>query len=417
MQNFAKNFNPRMVLIVILTFLFGWQLGHKDVQIRWESYKPTISITNKEIPKKINVDFKLFWDTWDLLFKTYIDKKALDPVKLFYGAITGMVAAAGDPYTVFLPPEQQKSTKDELGGSFEGVGIQLGFNRDTPPRLVVITPLDGTPAKQAGIKPQDMILKIDDKETSGMNLPEAVRLIRGPKGTGISLAIFRQGETETKTYTLVRDTIIVKSVEASFKQTTSGKDIAIIRLSRFGERTKDEWAQAVSEVISKNPDGLILDVRNNPGGYLEGAVFISSEFLEGGDVVIQQNSEGEKTAFKVNRAGKLTSIPMMVLINKGSASASEIVAASLQDRKRGKLLGEKSFGKGTIQEAQDLGGGTGIHITIAKWLTPNGKWVNDTQGLEPDVKIESSTKIEIGKEEKEDPTKDPQLEKALELLD
>ena len=238
-----------------------------------------------------------------------------------------------------------------------------------------------------------------------------VQLIRGSKGSKVALTIFREGETDTRTFDLIRDTIIVKSVEVSFKETKAGKSVALIRLSRFGERTKDEWTQAVSEVISKSPDGLILDVRNNPGGYLEGAVFISSEFLEGGDVVLQQNSEGEKTAFKVNRVGKLTKIPMLVLINKGSASASEIVAGALQDRKRARLLGEKSFGKGTIQEAQDLGGGTGIHITVAKWLTPDSRWVNDSQGLEPDVKIE------VSKDEKEDLAKDSQLDKALELLE
>lgn len=411
MQNFTKHLNPKVILIAILTFLLGWQLGHKDTQVRWVNFRPTISITNKEIPKDINLDFKLFWDTWDLLSKTYIDKKSLDPSKLFYGAISGMVAAVGDPYTVFLPPEQQKSTKEELGGSFDGVGIQLGFNRATPPRLVVITPLDGTPAKEAGMKPQDMIVKINDRDTNGMSLPEAVQLIRGPKGTKIALTIFREGEIDTHTFNLTRDTIIVKSVEVSFKETKGGKSVALMRLSRFGERTQDEWREAVSEIISKNPVGLILDVRNNPGGFLEGAVFVSSEFLEGGDVVLQQNSEGEKTSFKVNRLGKLTKIPMITLINKGSASASEIVAGALQDRKRAKLLGEKSFGKGTIQEAQDLGGGTGIHITVAKWLTPNDRWVNDTQGLEPDVKIE------VPKEKEEDNIKDSQLDKALELLD
>lgn len=411
MQNFTKQLNPRVILIAILTFLLGWQLGHKDTQIKWVNFSPTVSVIEKEVPKEINLDFKLFWETWDLLSKTYIDKKALDPNKLFYGAISGMVAAVGDPYTVFLPPEQQKSTKDELGGSFDGVGIQLGFNSATPPRLVVITPLDGTPAKIAGIKPQDMIVKINDKDTSGMSLPEAVQLIRGSKGTKVTLTIFREGDTDTQDFDLIRDTIIVKSVEVSFKETKGGKNIALIRLSRFGERTKDEWMQAVSQILAKSPDGLVLDVRNNPGGYLEGAVFISSEFLEGGDVVLQQNSEGEKTAFKVNRVGKLTKIPMLVLINKGSASASEIVAGAMQDRKRARLLGEKSFGKGTIQEAQDLGGGTGIHITVAKWLTPNSKWVNDSQGLEPDVKIE------VPKEDAQDATKDIQLDKAIELLD
>lgn len=400
--------NPRVFLITLLAFLLGWQLGHKDILIKWASYKPTVSITNKEAPKDIKVDFKLFWDTWDLLSKKYIDKKALDPQKLFYGSIAGMVSSLGDPYTVFLPPEQQKLTREELNGSFDGVGIQLGFSDAKPPRLVVIAPLEGTPAKQAGIKPQDLIVKIDDKDTNGMSLPEAVRLIRGAKGTRVVLTIFREGDANTRTFTLVRDTIVVKSVEVSFKQTKKGKHVAIIKLSRFGERTKDEWTQAVSQTLQGSPAAAVLDVRNNPGGYLEGAVFIASEFLDGGEVVLQENNEGQRMAFKVDRVGKLTKIPLAVLINKGSASASEIVAGALQDRKRARLLGERSFGKGTIQEAEDLAEGTGIHITVAKWLTPNGRWVNDTQGLEPDVKIEA---------DKEDATADPQLDKALELLE
>lgn len=406
MKEFFQNINAKIVLIVILAFLMGWQLGHRDIQIKLAAYRPSISIVNKEPPKNINIDFKLFWDTWDLLSRSYLDKKAIDPNKLFYGAISGMVSAVGDPYTVFLPPEQQKFSKEELNGSFEGVGIQLGFNKDK--RLVVIAPLDGTPAQKAGIKPQDMIIKINDKETTNMTLPEAVNLIRGPKGTQITLSIFGEGESDARSVTLTRDEIIVKSVEVSFKDTNSGKSVAVIKLSRFGERTKEEWNGVVSEVLAKDPQTVVLDLRNNPGGFLDGAVFIASEFLEGGNVVLQENSEGQRTAFKVTRAGKLTQIPMGVLINKGSASASEIVAGAIQDRGRGKLVGEKSFGKGTIQEAQDLERGTGIHITVAKWLTPDGRWVNDTSGLDPDVKIDM---------DKEDVTKDPQLEKALELLD
>ena len=403
----------RITLFIILAFLLGWQIGHKDLEVKWANSKPLFSVTNREVPKNVSLEFKLFWDTWDLLEKNYIDKKALDPQKMFYGAISGMVSAIGDPYTVFLPPEQQKTTKEELNGSFEGVGIQLGFNEDKPSmgtnekRLVVVTPLEGTPAKRAGIKPKDLIVKIDDKDTLGMSLPEAVNLIRGPKGSQVTLTIFREGESDTKNYTLTREVVVVKSVELKVNDTKNSKKVAVIKLSRFGERTRDEWRTVVDQIIAQNPDGLILDVRNNPGGFLEGAVFISSEFLEDGDVVLQENNKGERTQFKVNREGKLTKLPILVLINKGSASASEIVAGALQDRKRAMLIGEKSFGKGTIQEAQDLSSGTGIHITVAKWLTPSGKWVNETGGLEPDVKIDMD----------KDSDKDPQLEKALELLD
>ncbi len=402
----------KIILIATLSFLVGWQLGHRELQIKWANYKPSVSIVGKEPPKSINLDFKLFWDTWDLVTREYLDKKAIDSQKLFYGAISGMVSALGDPYTFFLPPEQQKSSKEELNGSFEGVGIQLGFNKER--RLVVVTPLTGTPAERSGIKPADVIVKIDEKDTQNMSLPEAVKLIRGPKGSQVALTIFREGEEDTRIFTLSRETIIVKSVEVSFKDTKGGGVVALVKLSRFGERTKIEWENAISDVTSKNPQAIILDVRNNPGGFLEGAVFIASEFLSDGVVVLQENASGQRNSFKVNRIGKLTSIPMVVLINKGSASASEIVAGALKDRKRAKLVGEKSFGKGTIQEAQDLEGDTGIHITVAKWLTPQGHWVNDTEGLEPDVKVELP-KVKEG--EKEDKTLDPQLEKALELLE
>lgn len=408
MRDFFKNFNAKTILIVILAFLLGWQLGHRDIQLKLAGYRPTVSVINKEPPKHITVDFKLFWDTWDLVSRSYLDKKAIDQNKLFYGAISGMVSALGDPYTVFLPPQQQKFSKEELNGSFEGVGIQLGFNEEK--RLVVVAPLSGTPAQKAGLLAGDQIVKIDDKDTTNITLPEAVNLIRGEKGTEITLTIFREGDTDTKEVTLVRDTIVVRSVEVEYKQSLpsgDGKKVAVVKLSRFGERTQDEWNEVVNELLAANSEALVLDLRNNPGGLLEGAVFIGSEFLEGGNVVLQEDSEGQQIAFKVTRAGKLIRLPMSVLINKGSASASEIVAGALQDRNRAKLVGKKSFGKGTIQEARDLENGTGIHITVAKWLTPNGRWVNDTQGLEPDVKVEA---------DKEDVSKDPQLEKAIELL-
>ncbi len=415
MKDFFKRVDLRLVLIALLTFLLGWQLGHKDLQGKITTVTPGVALTNSSLPKNVTVDFKLFWDTWNLLSQTYYDKTKIDPQKMMYGAISGMVAAIGDPYTVFLPPQQQKSTQEELSGSFEGVGLELGFNEASSSSdvkekgLLVIAPLEGTPAEKAGIKPADLIVKINDKDTSGMSLPDAVNLIRGPKGSQVNLTIFREGDTNTRVFNLTRETIIVKSVELLFKQIGNGKNIAIIKLSRFGERTEDEWKQAVDEVVTRNPDGLVLDLRNNPGGFLEAAVFIGSEFLEGGNVVLQENNKGEKTPFKVSRMGRLTKIPMVVLINKGSASASEIVAGALQDRKRAQLVGEKSFGKGTIQEAQNLSYGTGIHITVAKWLTPNGRWVNELKGLDPDVSVAASVNAQ-------DKLNDPQMAKALELL-
>ncbi|OGE14128.1 hypothetical protein A3F00_02515 [Candidatus Daviesbacteria bacterium RIFCSPHIGHO2_12_FULL_37_11] len=412
MKDLLKRLNASAILIAVLTFVLGWQLGQKEIDLRWKNYRPALKVENKLPPESVNIDFQLFWDTWDLVSKKYLIKKDVDSEKLFYGAISGMVAALGDPYTVFLPPDQQKSSKEELNGSFEGVGIQLGFNKEK--RLVVIAPLEGTPAEKAGIQPEDIIVKIDSKDTLNISLPEAVRLIRGPKNTEVILTIYREGDTNTREVRLKRETIIVKSVSLKVEQSKQGRKVAVIKLSRFGERTQDEWNDAVSNLLSDGVQAVVLDLRNNPGGFLDGAVFIASEFLSSGDVVLQENYQGQRNSYKVNRSGKILKLPLVVLINKGSASASEIVAGAIQDRKRGKLVGEKSFGKGTIQEAEDLPGGSGIHITTAKWLTPSGKWVNETEGLEPDIKVE----IPKDREVKEGEIKnDIQLEKALEILE
>lgn len=405
-QKFPFKINPIKIVAAILIFILGWQLGHWDVDLQWKNYKPELKLENQQPPKSAqNIDFKLFWDVWGLVSKEYVDKKAVDPQKMYYGAIQGMVAALGDPYTVFLPPEAQKSTKEELGGSFEGVGIQLGFNKDK--RLVVIAPLKGTPADKAGVQAGDIILKIDGKDTTNVTLPEAVNLIRGEKGSKVSLELFYEGDEKPRTVELVRDTIVVKSVEYSLKTTTGGKSIGYIKLSRFGERTDEEWNEAVRSALADSAQGIVLDMRNNPGGYLDGAVSIGSEFIENGDIVLQENSQGQRRHYKVSRAGRLINLPIIVLINKGSASASEIVAGAIQDHDKGQVVGEQSFGKGTIQESQDLPGGTGIHITTAKWLTPNGHWVHDI-GLTPDIKIELDTK---------DPATDEQLDGALKVFD
>lgn len=395
----------KFILILILTFVLGWQFGHRDYLFSWKNYQPDIKVINNQpVSTTQTLDFKLFWDTWDLVSREYIDKKAIDPQKLYFGAIQGMVQALGDPYTVFLPPEAQKSTKEQLNGSFEGVGIQLGYNKDK--RLVVIAPLKDTPAQKGGVRSGDMILEINKKDTTNLSLPEAVSLIRGPKGTTVTLNLFSENDSKPKDVVLTRDTIIVKTVEFETKVSPRGKNIAYLRLSSFGEKTKDEWNEAISWAQSEAPAGVIVDVRNNPGGFFDGAVYITSEFLDGGKVVLQEDARGTTQEQDVIRVGKMLKLPLVVLINKGSASAAEIFAGAIQDRKRGRLVGEESFGKGTIQSAQDLAQNTGIHITTARWLTPNGRWIHNI-GLTPDIKVEMG----------EDPKVDLQLQKALELFD
>jgi len=315
-----------------------------------------------------------------------------------------MVSSLGDPYTVFLTPQQQKETKEELGGQFEGIGAQLGIKDK---KIVVVSPLKDTPAEKAGIKPGDWIVKVDGKETANWTLPEAVSKIRGPRGTNVVLTIIHEGEEKPVEVTITRDTILVKSVEWEIKT----PKIAYLKLSRFGDQTSNEWEKAVGEIALSYQKGeikgLVLDLRNNPGGYLSGAVFISGEFLPKGTLVVQQEvSSGARQTYSVDRQGKLLKIPLVVLINKGSASASEIVAGALRDHERAKLVGETSFGKGSIQEAQDLPGGAGLHITTARWLLPKGEWINGT-GIKPDYEV---------KMEEKEKTQDLQLEKAIEVL-
>lgn len=405
-----KRSNPIAFTLVIgiLCGIIGWMWGTHQVSLGWKNYHPEIHATNQAPPPDVqNVDFALFWQVWDLVSKKYVDKKAVDPQKMYYGAIQGMVAALGDPYTMFLPPESQKVTKEELGGSFDGVGIELGYDKNN--HLVVQSPLSGSPAEKAGIKAGDVIVKINGKDSLNMGLPDAVNLIRGPKNTPVTLQIFREGEQQPRDVVLTRDTIVVKSAEFSSKKSPQGKSIGYIKLSRFGERTSDEWNDAVSSLLASGAQGVIVDVRNNPGGFLEGARYIGSEFLPLGDnVVLQEDSSGQRTPYPVNRQGKVLQLPLVLLINKGSASASEILSGAMQDYKRGKLVGEQSFGKGTIQETEDLSGGTGIHITTAKWLTPNGRWIHHI-GLTPDVKVDATGSATPGQ--------DKQLDAALAQFD
>lgn len=342
-------------------------------------------------------DLSLFWDVWDRLEKAYINKETLNAQKMIYGSIEGLVASLGDPYTVFLTPQNNDEIKQRLNGSFEGVGMELGYREGF---LAVIAPLPDTPAQKAGIRAGDLILKIEDQETTNVSLPEAVRLIRGPKGTAVKLTLLHQEEAEPYEVSVVRDKIVVPSVKLSFED-----DVAHLQLLTFGDRTKQEWLAAVNRILAKQPKGVILDLRNNTGGYLDGAVFVASEFLADGVVVQQEFSDGHKENLVVDHQGRLLGLPLVVLINQGSASASEIVAGALRDYDRATLVGETSFGKGSVQEAQDLANGAGLHVTTARWLLPKGDSI-DQQGIDPDVKIKDDLTTES----------DEQLEKAREYL-
>lgn len=361
-----------------------------------------IDSANVEIPK--NLDFKLFWEVWQTVKKDAVAQNVSDQ-DLFYGAIKGVVGALKDPYSVFFTPEESKKFNEELSGSFEGIGAEIGFNKNNI--LSVVAPLPGTPAEKAGLLAGDMILKINGRDASNMSLDEAVSKIRGPKGTTVTLNIFREGAKEPKDYAIVRDKIMVESVKWEMKQ-QNGKQIAYIKISSFNADTADKFDQIILPIMQKNPAGIILDMRNNPGGFLDAAVEIASAWTGDKVVVIEQGKGNERNELKGRGIARFQDIPTVVLINGGSASASEILAGALQDHGIAKLVGAKSFGKGSVQQVESLSNGSAVKLTVAKWLTPKGTSISE-KGIAPDVEVKLTDK-DI--EEK----KDPQIDKALEIL-
>lgn len=409
--------------LLVLAGGIGYRLGERGVKLQLTPDKRVV--INEEPPSTVSVDFSLFWDVWQRLFRFYIDRASLDTQKMVWGAITGMVSSLDDPYTAFLPPKENREFKEDLGGEFDGIGAQLGLKDG---RVIVIAPLKGTPAEKAGILAGDYILKVNDEDTAGWTVPQAVTKIRGARGTEVKLEILHEKAQKPVELAIRRDTITVPSVEWWAKKPSEISEISgvtnvqsllnrpekvvYLRLSRFGDRTNDDWNKTISEILTAartngTLKGLILDLRNNPGGYLDGSVFIASEFLEKGIVVSQVNSDGSKEEFSVNRKGKLLTMPLIILVNKGSASASEIVAGALKDYKRAALVGEVTFGKGSVQTPQELSGGAGLHITTGKWLLPQGASISRV-GVKPDIEVEL--------DDANNASMDAQLAKAVELL-
>lgn len=420
MKKLTKILN--ILLVAGFFFWLGRESFDKRLEVDLNATLPKFRVYQIQLkPRREKANLSLFWEVWSRLEKFFIDKKALVPQKMVYGAISGMVNALGDPYTVFLPPEKNKEVEEELRGTFEGIGVQLGF---IDSKMAVIAPLKDTPAERVGLMARDLILKINGTETSGMSLPEAQNLIKGPKDTKVTLTILSEGEKEPREVEVTREVIVLKSVQMDIKEEPSGQvrregdlifvekeGIALVKVVRFTQQTQEEWDRAISNIKYKmsNIKGVVLDLRDNPGGYLSGAVYLAGEFFNKGELVtLQEKSTGETLPFKVEREGKLLDMPLVILINKGSASASEILAGAFQEKGRAKLVGEKTFGKGSIQEVQDLPEGAGLHITTARWLLPSGKSIGK-DGLTPDFEVEL-TKEDI------EAKRDPQYEKAKEIL-
>lgn len=416
-MNWLKKSGRFVVAAILLAAVFsiGFYSGLKtspESQVaKIINAAPQISADREE------VDFSEFWHAWNIAERKYVNIDKVKRRDMVYGAISGMVKALGDPYSVFFNPEESKIFKSAIEGAFEGVGMEIGIRKEI---LTVVAPLKGSPAERSGIRAGDKILKIDDKITPDLTVEEAVRLIRGPKGTKVKLTIARNGDEESRVIEIERDVIKIPTINTETKELVAQKggekkeedlgDIFVIRLYNFSENSPSNFRNALREMIEKKRGKLIIDLRNNPGGFLEAAVDIASWFLPQGDVVVTENYGGreENKTHRSKGYNIFKNLPMVVLVNQGSASASEILAGALKDHGKAKLIGEKTFGKGSVQEFLPLTADTSIKITVAKWLTPNGYSISEG-GLAPDIEIKPAKEdISAGR--------DPVMEKAIEVL-
>ncbi|HLC45197.1 MAG TPA: S41 family peptidase [Patescibacteria group bacterium] len=399
--------NKKYILgsLALLLFVGGFGGGYAFSQQGYSiQLAPLRFIERNRGNAPADVNWQILWDAISTINEKYVERP-VDQQQLLYGAVSGMVASLGDPYTVFFTPIKSEEFKSDLKGEFSGIGAEIGMRNNA---LVVIAPLEDSPAEQAGLKPQDQILKINGESTEKLALDEAVSKIRGPKGSKVTLTIYRTGDAEPREVAIIRDTIVVKSVSVEYKD-VGKKKIGVIKLRRFGDDTKGDMNDAVTKLLRENVAGVILDLRNNPGGYITTAVEVASNWVDEGKVIVsEQFGDGRKDPYSAQGATRLKGLPAVVLVNEGSASASEIVAGALHDYGLAVLVGKKTFGKGSVQELVDLPDGTNIKVTIAKWLTPNGKNIN-IEGIQPDIEAEIT-------QEDINASRDPQMDKALEEL-
>ncbi|MBU0649229.1 S41 family peptidase [Patescibacteria group bacterium] len=347
-----------------------------------------------------DVDFRMFWQVWNLLKEKYYIQPVLE-TEIFYGALQGMVAGLEDPYTVFFTPPSAEDFKQQLEGQFEGIGAEIGIKHD---RLTIVAPLPGSPAEKAGLKSGDRVMAIDGMDTIDITIDAAVGLIRGEAGTIVVLTILREGVDEFFDVEIARGQIDMVSVRTTIRD----DGIAYVEVFSFAEDTNELFLQAVNEILESGARGIMLDLRGNSGGYLESAIYMSGQWIGDRVVVIERAGDGTQEEFNGQGSASLADIPTVVLVNRGTASGSEIVAGALQDYGLAELVGEQTFGKGSIQEMEKLKDGSAVKITVAEWLTPEERSFNGT-GIVPDYAIELT-------DEDYNLDQDPQLDKALELL-
>jgi len=392
------------VLVVILAFVLGLGIGqinqHTDTE--QDSIVTRASDELADLFNKSGVDTDLFKEVWLKIHQDYYGRNNISDSDLFYGALSGMVAALGDPHTLFFDPKTSKEFNQELSGVFYGIGAEIG-RRDG--LLVIIAPLADTPADKAGLKPGDKILAIDGKDATEYSVDKAISSIRGEKNTRVTLTILAVSDNKTRDVVLIREKISVPSVTYKLEN-----NLAIIKLSSFNDDTAEQFAKIVNKLLVDNPSGIVLDLRNNPGGYLETAVQITSYWLEPKQVIVREEfaDKSKDQSHSAVTKPSLAKFKTIILVNEGSASASEILAGALKDYNKAQLVGKKTYGKGSVQSLFPLSSDSSVKITVAKWLTPKGTTI-DVTGINPDFEVDYT-------EEDFKAGLDPQLDKAKELL-
>lgn len=363
-----------LVILLLCSSMFGAGCSFDP-----REFFPEIAAPETEV-SDLPPEFSVLSDIWEILSKNYVDNDKLDPEILSQGAARGMMEALDDPYSLYLDPDMRELESSSLKGEFEGIGAVVGISDK---QIEIISPYAGYPAAEAGLKPGDKILEIDGGTTEGMTVGEAALKIRGPAGTEVRLLILREGESEPFEVSVVRQKILDKSVYSERKG-----NIGYIRLTIFSQKTDIELVSALKFMLAEGRiDGIVLDLRNNGGGLLDASIDVASQFLSDGMVVDVVDGNGRHSPYDVRKGGLATDIPLIVLVNNGSASASEVLAGALQDYGRAKLAGQKTYGKGSVQIISNLKDGGAIHLTIARWYTPNGRPINGV-GLEPDFLLD-----------------------------
>ncbi len=395
-------FSATLALVVAGLILGGFAFGYQRGEQVGTS-QVQINVANTDGSGTTDADFSVFWEAWQRLKRFHVDAGKLTDQKLVYGAIRGITNAFGDPHTNFFEPADAQKFEEDINGNFGGIGAEIGILNE---QLAITSPLKGTPSQAAGLKSGDVIVKINDEPTQGLDVSEAVKKIRGPVGTKVVLNIFREGWLQAKDITITRALITIPTLDLTLH---NNNQIAQIQLYSFNENAPLQFFKAVYGLLNSHVKGVVIDLRNNPGGYLEVASNLAGYFVDRGTVVVSERfREGSDKVLRADGNASLKNIPVVVLINRGSASASEILAGALRDLRGAKIIGERSFGKGTVQEINELKDGSTIKITVAHWVMPKGL-ILDKNGIKPDYEVALTDEDIKAK-------RDPQLAKALQVL-